>query len=380
MKNSKKLIFFVASLSFLISGCTSVPLLQKPQAPAPVVERVNFSVPLKGKNVLDISEDVVYAREYNIPIQSAIVISVPSDFSERVSKSQKPIADKEEIATTTDRQLFTTNNYFNLAEQYIEKELIRNGFAVIDRSKLEQVLRETNASDKISKEDFQTLSESNISENVQEKITDAMLSQGLGNKLNDIADVITAAQNPKVNSDYVLQINKFDTPTRKRQKVDLSRIPKFRRFKEENAQFAPQLANEYVYYIYEVTFNAKLIEVNTGNILWIGDHTISSLDVVLGDEDLEMEIVGTKKVNDQYLDKLNKSIDRWNTSEGMKERKNTPVQIPGVSQWEYDKKVKHNVSPDVQYTDISKDEEEEITDQMLRNVTKELIRTITRGK
>ena len=113
----------------LVSACATpmAPIVPMPSHEPDLTDRISFRLMTPAAS--DANRNAVTSGAANILMGSSIVIDVPADIRKR------DLADDESAD-------YTTRNYFNLAEQAIEKQLLLNGFVVKDRSKFEAILRD----------------------------------------------------------------------------------------------------------------------------------------------------------------------------------------------------------------------------------------------
>jgi hypothetical protein len=187
----------------------------------------------------------------------AIVISLPKNYIQKLhDESDRNVSD------TT----YKTDGYYNSIEQTLEKALIKRGFSVIDRSKLEALLRKS----------------------------------GEERHLANISELLLIAMG-SLNIDYVLQINSASLQKSDQLDVDLLRDPINRAEIESLDSALPGLHLDHSYSVpigeknsisnlpafptmltlsgYQFKINAKIINVYSGNIDWIGSLSSDSLNL-----------------------------------------------------------------------------------------------------
>ena len=288
----------LVSAVLLLSGCESqpkmAPLLSMPVQESESTDLIEVKVLLSDEKTLN--ENIIQQHSHKIKTNSSIVINVPEGFFE------------EKSVDIANNQEFKTKDFFNEAEQQIEKELIRRGFRVLSRSKFEAKLRslrdeaECNYSDwrcvrsKAASELQHIIDETNkkyqkglISSDEfaeeMKKFRGRLQTAAAGKKrddgereLTDISEVIRAAESGDVHADYILQINIFETNQPKKVSLDLrhnSDVRDFIRSKPGliNASNVKKL--EISCFSNQAQLNAKLIHVKTGAIVWIGEHSLN---------------------------------------------------------------------------------------------------------
>lgn len=205
---------------------------------------------------------------------------------------------------------FKTIGYFNKTEQEIEKSLMRIGFNVLDRSKFEAQLKDLRDS---SFDNTNKGNTSSITDEYPEEIRMAMdvhkkrLEKGListeeyiketkylaskrhptkvpprqQNEIIDITEVIRAVQKGKVKADYLLQINELKVVKSYDRQFSVSDYPEAQSFlnSHQGLKFGNgegNLKRSIPMSWFRAEFNAKLIHIKTGSIVWIGNHTVYS--------------------------------------------------------------------------------------------------------
>lgn len=268
--------------------------------------------------------------------QPSVIIAPPKEIEVRGKK----VKEFEEDQNSYDK-IFRTDGYYNEAEQVIEKALLRIGFNVLDRSKFEAKLRDLRdrANERpwwyqdwtedllesgeydVLKDQYKKQLESGIitpaqyAEIINE--VDKQSQRGLPGKkreedeMNDIAEVIRAAQTGADQADYLLQISEVTV-------VDAG--DRYLRIKENEKML--ELVNQHhglkfgdlphglpssiPSSWFRASFNAKLIEIKTGSIVWIGSHEIESAAA----EPIEISFDIDKNVSNE--DEINGDIQLYN--------------------------------------------------------------------
>jgi hypothetical protein len=333
-----------------LAACSSAPKLAPPlEMPAlPAEQRDLIDVKLEFAAKQNISENVVQLPSHSVKRGSSVVINVPSSLIEaNASKGEK--GDKA--------QDFKTKDFFNEAEQQIEKVFIGNNFRVISRSKFEAKLRDLRDASRCDLSTYRCLHDQ-VAPEVRpiladlkakfdaNKITaveysaqialfkEKMQTASAGRnrsedqrELTDISEVIRAAQSGDIQADYILQINVFDTKKRVSATADLRREAKVREFigthPEVRAPFENG-KNKVSCAIVGAELNAKLIHVKTGEIVWIGSHELNEYSSGVQSISVEMgqrTYVANAKDIRQFVDTQNQPYAR-------QARYNRPVQVP----------------------------------------------------
>lgn len=386
----KKFISIAAvTITSSLTGCASLaPLLPMPTIPAAQTELVEATLDFKTKSKLE--DNFVQLKSHKIKPNSSIVINVPDSLFNNESVNNSPTQD------------FKTKDFFNDAEQQIEKVFITDGFRVLSRSKFEAKLRtlrdesHCNLSqypclysqvapevrpildDLKAKLDRKAIDASEYADEIK-KFKDKLQTASTGKKradgekeLTDISEVIRAAESGDVQANYILQINKFDTDQKSKIKADLNHDPKIRDFIRNNpgikAEFDLAANHEIVCAVVGATLNAKLVDVKTGEIVWIGNHQLNEFSS--GIHKISVEMGSRKYVTNEKL--IEQFINDNNTEQARKDRSGKEVSIPAFA-YKTD-----FIKPTVasgrceQTSSISNDDKSD----MVRQVAKELISTI----
>jgi PBP1b-binding outer membrane lipoprotein LpoB len=346
----RRTIFITACLlAIVLGGCASAPkmapLLSMPAIPPDQVDMID--VELSFHQNIDIYESVVQNISRNIEVGSSIVINVPSMLFEEKSKE------------SAENQDFKTKDFFNLAEQQIEKELIRKGFRVLSRSKFEAKLRSLRdearcnpyeyrclyskvspeiqpileeLKNKYDREEITSLQYSNEIKTFRDQmqISSAGKTRAEGEKeLTDISEVIRAAESGKVSADYILQINLFDTEKKLRITKDLRHEKEIRNFVRSH----PEIKNEFdsgnskiACAVVGAELNAKLIYVQTGEIAWIGEHQLNEFSS--GVQNLSVEMGSRRYVSNR--ENITEFVSQQNSPLGRQYRYGKSITVPDI--------------------------------------------------
>ncbi|AGC77845.1 hypothetical protein DDD_2718 [Nonlabens dokdonensis DSW-6] len=277
----------------------------------------------------------------------SVIIAVPAEESGKQRKFEE--GDDEE-------SIFGTSGYYNEAEQYVEKDLLRKGFSVLDRSKFEAKLRDLrdkaaygerswlsrgyekyleNGEYDVVKEDLKNQYDNgNLSlTEYQTKVAevDKYSQRALPgkkrdeNEMNDIAEVIRAAQTGADQADYLLQINEVKMGNAGDRKLSIQNLPEVQNFMIENTglsfgRLPYSLPAQISANWFQSSLNAKLIEIKSGSIVWLGSHEIESWAA----DEVKVTINVTKKVANE--DEVNGVISDYNRRLKAKEQRLKKVQ------------------------------------------------------
>lgn len=272
----------------------ALELLDVPVAPASATVPLVIRLPRRDAKVLD--ENHIMRRDAVVKPGSSVVISVPdSIYQQSQSKPDKVLGNPDAIG-------FRTDGYFNIVEQYIERGLIAIGLNVKDRSKFEAKLRDLRDNTKddsyaIALADLQkALAAGELTrdqfakqaDELREKLQDSKgMSMDGRKEMKDISEVIRAAQNGDVMADFILQVNAAAVEPYNGAPLKLGLLPETQKVLRENPGLRLGEAGEKGCIPSEIKqpwaqarFNAKLIDVKTGSIDWIGEFSIDSLAVL----------------------------------------------------------------------------------------------------
>lgn len=423
----KKPFIKILPLSLILMSCGLTPpkLDQMPETVAmkapikPVSQNLSTDITIKKTPTLQevLDENVISKKGFAVKADARVVISVPIDlqrkeqnrdlqdkirksgWSGRQEQNDRDIADSKALTHSQDDVAFSTAEYFNKAEQEIEKSLLRKSFTVMDRSKFEAELRDRrekksdkntskaltaeisrlrkqNKSGLISDKDL--IAEIEAAENRYSEDSSGNTREAGDNELVDISELIRAAQEGQNQADYILQVNSFDIDPISDRQLYISEQEKIAAHFIEHQGLLDEMYEQNVATITQPGFfgylNAKLIDVKTGAIVWVGEHRVESQNVI----DIRVKMTMSRQaaneakikgfvqgynnrvkrkqdeINRLYLYAHNKSITKkeqkqrvlaYNTA--MKDYKELIKQQPEVPNWEYSYNVSQpSISPD----------------------------------
>lgn len=360
----KKLLLSVIPLSLCISSCgltpptletpQEMPLIEIPTKPKNIDLSTSFTIYKKETDADLLFENVTVKKGFQVKENKTVVISIPVDsqnkqrqqeimdklsnnYGTNKKKSAMQIEQIEKLNDKADIDQFSTAAYFNKAEQGIEKSLLKIGFTVMDRSKFEAELRDRREQKGKSNDNSRAL-------NSEIKRLDKQRENGLitdekhtsliheaenkysndssGNsrkagkkELVDISELIRAAQEGKSKADYILQVNSFEIKPIDDSEIFLAKQDEIKalytehpELKRENKEKGFSTIVQPGYFAY---LNAKLIEVESGNIVWVGEHRVESENVL----NIDVEMSMARQVNNEqevksYASKYNKKIKK----------------------------------------------------------------------
>ena len=313
---------------------TMAPKMSVPKEPTDETETVRFTVvPRQARDATRTS-----VQSIELPRGSSIVINIPVD-------AEGEAADGSDI--------FRTRNYHNTAEDFLSTNLIHEGLRVKDRVKFEAMLRDLRdigdefrrrAELRAYSDPAVEVSMLDIAERLNrgelsrtEYAAEAfMLRSRLGwglqvgdkrsdDELIDTAELIRAANISGNPAEYILQVNHLRVRNIKTSTRLLSN-PKVRAFADRyeavKEKYTDASSSDLACDAVQMTMRAKLIEVASGNVIWIGSHTVTELD----NRQIELEIRYRRSV-DNYESILD-FVDSNNSREERVRRYDQDVVLP----------------------------------------------------
>jgi len=358
MKNHL-LILLPLSLIAVSCGLTAPNLEQAPEslvvnAPQkPKNEDLStiFTILKTDTSQEDLSENVISKKGFVVQENARVVISVPielqkkernrelqdkirrSSHSGNQAQKDRDLAESESLKMSQADVAFSTAEYFNKAEQEIEKSLLRKSFTVMDRSKFEAELRDRrekkidknssmaldaeisrlrkkNKSGSISDQDL--ISEIEAAENRYTMDSSGSSRAAGDNELVDISELIRAAQEGKNQADYILQVNSFDIDPISDRQLYIAEQDEVQTLFTEHPGLIDAMHEKDIATITQPGFfgylNAKLIDVKTGAIVWVGEHRVESQNVT----DIRVKMTMSRQIsNDKDIKRL---VNNYNTN------------------------------------------------------------------
>jgi len=363
----KKLFFTLLPTIILIYGCSSKPpkieatpavsLMNAPQAPANENLSASFKIYKTPTSVEELQENVISRKNFRVKDNAKVVISVPVEQQRQEQKraldnkirqsgygsgnktqTQKDLEKSSQLDQGGDTT-FSTAEYFNKAEQQIEKSLLRKNFIVMDRSKFEAKLRDRREKDRGSSDsearqsEINNIEELSLAKRITSKEKTKMLQEmenkygtrsksggreaGV-NELVDISELIRAAQEGKNQADYILQVNSFDIGPISDRQLYISEQPKIQPLLLEHPALIDAMdtvgAATIVQPGYFGYLNAKLIDVKTGSIVWVGEHRVESENVT----DINVSLTMSRQVDNES--QVQGAVKSYNYSLNQQER------------------------------------------------------------
>jgi hypothetical protein len=348
-------ITLATGLATLFAGCASGPKPLPPPPPPPVLSPVPTITEFALRDVpgpQDLTTQVVFPQiptdskvlmdgvtsrpGYSVPIDASIVISVPVEEQLREGRSKETLM----AETATDDEgisNFRTTGYFNRAEQQIVRSLIGKGFNVVDRSKFEAKLRDQREaasrdfrqresdSKKAEVESATTKKDAGLltmdqwaaeMKRIENKFNAGSSSNGRkpgqSKELVDNSELIRAAQSGETQADFILQVNTFNTESTADEHLYLTSFKEVDEVCKANPGLRTALDASGFSTITQPGFfgylNAMLIEVQTGAIVWVGEHRVTTGNVLKGGYTIKVPL--SKSVSNG--NELNKNIKDYN--------------------------------------------------------------------
>jgi hypothetical protein len=347
-------LWFLTGCASFLAGCATPPPPPPPEAeplvmapvPPPTQELIQVNIKFEAQSTL--AEDSVQLVHHKVLPSSSVVINVPAGLFE------------DESDATAQNQDFKTKDFFNTAEQQIEKVLIRNGFRVLSRSKFEAKLRSLRDEarcdlsnyrclySKVSPESQAIMDQLKVQLENSEITNDHYASEitkyrtklqtasagkrrtGNEKELTDISEVIRAAESGDIQADYILQINVFDIEQKTQVQTDLRHIPEIREFFRKHPGVKRTFETNYHILSCKVVgahLNAKLVHVRTGEIAWIGEHQLNEFSSGLQNVTIEL---GSQRFVDN-ADSIRQFVNEQNQVWARQMRFHQPVQVPAFT-------------------------------------------------
>ena len=293
----------------------ATPLLKIPVPPPQKPIPVTIKIP---KQITTVSaENAIMRRGTLIKTGASVVIGVPSSLH-KIQNAQVKTAGSLGVKESDS---FRTDGFFNDLEQYVERELLAVGFYVKDRSIFEAKLRDLRdglgaapavhndaaparaAAAALAADDGKAFSMNGLFERGRlfvGALASLFIVKGSREEIYDTAEVIRAAQDGAVSADYVLQVNDLSVRHYTGEPLSLASRPEVQAVLGENPGLRVGAAGENGDAIPAKLeqpwllshFTAKLINVKTGTIDWIGDYSVESLAVL--DEGMIIEVGGRR--------------------------------------------------------------------------------------
>lgn len=327
-RSCSSLLLFLATGLLALPGCArpmpvfnplpEAPPAKQPEIPKPETEEVVIVIPKIEARLADdafiLKPDAYQGRE------KTVLISPPREV---VLEQQAVNRD-----VPSDPDVFRTSGYYNEAEREVERAFLQMNWTILDRSKFEAKLREArertqsiNSSDpgrkeaeeqarkdrdegKITHEEYlQRLAA--IDKTYRETKGGAIRLQAGENVMVDIAEAVRATQEGKDRAEFILTVAHL-TMDRKSGTFPLRNREEFADYLKRNPKAKDRIPVEIPPPWFQGDFAAKLIAVNDGKIVWLGNHTVESNAA----EEIRITYKATKTPSNSDAIKL--AVNRYN--------------------------------------------------------------------
>ena len=280
---------------------STMPAIELPPTPQllkiptpPAQKPIPISIVIPKKTTTASAESAIMRHGAVIKAGASVVICLPSVVQRMLDDSAR----SKETCSVGGAGVsgFKTDGYFNTLEQFAEKELLATGLFVKDRNKFEAKLRDLH--DGIISANTQAGSANTQAVGKLSPFkTDGELKR---QEIYDLPELIRAAQDGEVLADYILQVSDLSIRHYTGEPLMLGARPEVQAALSDNPGLRVGVAGDNGDAIpatlaqpWMLThFNAKLINVKTGTIDWIGDYSVESLAVL--DEGMRIDIGGRR--------------------------------------------------------------------------------------
>lgn len=340
----KTTLLFSSTLGYLLfTGCavvsdpiypstkraTKVPAIKQLDLLTPhKTQKTEFSLVHKGSSMIPDEDNYVNTASSKIDLKKfpTIVIALPVERNAKRGKAEDSL---------NKTAAFKTEGYLNKAEPNVEKELMRFGFNVIDRSKFEAKLRTLRDSTKYDTKYYRKQSEiydEKVSYLKQQKADGKISAEDYFNKLSeadldsrsrkvdnkeivDMSELIRAAQSNGVKADYILQLNEIVEYSAYQTSISIKGLPEIKDYMSLNPDLEygtkeNNIPSSFPVGVYQVVFGAKLINVQSGKVQWVGTHELNSLDIesITASFSIIKEDISTENLNTKIQVQNNKAL------------------------------------------------------------------------
>jgi len=343
---------WIIIILIFITGCTTPlpkldPLpelaLQSHIVPPDVVNLTQTIVvgrTSSDKNTL--LENITVRNNLAIPENSRVVISMPPktlqqaiNKPETLKRGRALVVQAVKGNDAQESKATEMGSYLDIVEQQIEKSLLEKNLIVIDRSKFTVALQQQ-CHQAVSDKDRFRETMAMIKEAAMHQLSSGLINQdqflselthyiekyaGVADRCcasetvdvsMKISELICAAQSQYARADYILEVNEFETTSLQDEMILLSDMAEMQSLIAADDQLRKELDHENYNTVvkpgYVGHLRAKLIEVTTGAIVWLGEHKIESQNVL--NKGFTIEVPIRKEVAN--LGQLNRRIDDYN--------------------------------------------------------------------
>jgi len=364
-----------------ITGCaTSLPKLDPvpelefhphmvPPDPVDLTQTIVVGRTNSDKNTL--LDNIMVRNNLAIPEDSRVVINMPYKVQPQVTNKPQTLKRGRALVVQAikgdaaqDSNATEIDHYFDIVEQQIEKSLLEKNLTVIDRAKFSVALQQQ-CHQAVWQQDRFRETMAIIKEGAMHQLTVGLINQdqfltelthymenyaGAGSRCcvsesidasMGIPELICAAQSQYVRVDYILEVNEFETTSLQDEMIFLNDVAEIKILIAADDQLEKELERENYNTVvkpgYVGHLRAKLIEVATGAIVWLGEHQVESQNVLRQGFTIEVPIrkevanIGqlNQRVNDynQELEQLNKRLKNSRAQALDRKEKNKTRQV-----------------------------------------------------
>lgn len=380
-KVAKWLVMVVVPAS--MAGCAIAPPIEAPVAPDPIVHSVEVPVERRSSR-LDAAKYVQTGLENAPLVASKVVININTDVRTKIycierfgvdecgggRKGDGSVANGAGAEKAND---IDTTAFVSDTERQLEKELIKKGFRVINRARLEAKLREMRDGRDDCKGNWSHISPDCLNqlpreaqdllafynaEHKAKRLDDAEFLRKTSdlrekyqyssagkkrdaNEMTDVSEVIRAAKDGEVGADYIMLVNGFSLGSQRRV-IDLLSYGQVKEFVSRAPSIEPLVrAKQYVEcYNGVVSLDASLIHVKSGEVVWIGGHGVAEDMLAADGHALTLSLMFNERVENTA--EVEMFVRANNTEEARKLRasNDSQVQLPA---WRWLSKLDLNV-------------------------------------
>lgn len=323
-RKGNQLLVSLALLGSVVGCATVAPPIEMPVPPQPVHHTMELPVEVKSPK-LDTSKYVQTGLENAPQSASKVVININTDIREKIFCIERPGDERchtgRKGGGTSGSTEGEKNNkidttaFVSDTERQMEKELIKKGFRVINRARLEAKLREMRDSRDDCKGSWLNISADCLNQLPREaqdlmtfynaehkagRLDDVEFQKKTGelrdkhqyssagkkreaNEMTDVSEVIRAAKDGEVGADYIMLVNGFTFGPQKRE-INLLSYGAVAEFVRKDPKIEPLVKEKQFIRCYQgaVSLDASLIHVKSGEVVWIGEH-VATEDMLASD-------------------------------------------------------------------------------------------------
>jgi hypothetical protein len=295
--------------------------------PMPEDQLDTIEAPIKFPPLSDLKENTVQVPYSKIPLKSAVAINLVDAGDEGGSGYRQAYASVREV---------------------LQKEFLRKGLRVLDQNQLNATLLEM-ATDKscddkqlwwhcttlLKSEEILMLDQLRASAQNGE-IDPGKYSQEIGRiraiwegRATATPRLLAAARSGGIPVDYIFEIRTFRPNRVVKQSIALNKSAELRSFIKDYPDLVTQFSEQGRFKCAGMgaEIKARLIDTKSSEVVWIGQHALSEMDLPESQFQIEMGIKRHVVNADEVLD----AVEAYNSAKGSKERDG--IRVPG---WRYD--------------------------------------------